>query len=175
MTAEEIKKRLIDNTALFNNIYVIEQNFDILPDNHPHFGAAINYQDLQELRTEFLNQLVDTIVDWIYSSEKYLDLQKCFMSSGKSAAAASAEIIRKASQKFRKSSEHLLVQGQLGELLLFHFIQRIKQAVPLLRKMSITTSSDHERYGADAIHFKVQEDKNIIVLGEAKAYTSKYH
>lgn len=174
MTTEEIKKRIINNDALFNNIYVIEQTFDILPDSHPHFGAAINYQDIQELRTEFLNQLVDTVVDWIYSSEKFFDLQQRFMLSGKSAAAASSAIIRKASQKFRKSNEHLLVQGQLGELLLFHFIQRIKRAVPLLRKMPITTSADHERYGADAIHYKVQDGKNIMVLGEAKAYTSRY-
>ncbi len=48
------------------------------------------------------------------------------------------------------------------------------QAIPLLRKMSITTSSSHERYGADAIHYKIDGNKNIIVLGEAKAYTSKY-
>ena len=59
-------------------------------------------------------------------------------------------------------------------VLLFHFIQRIKHAVPLLRKMPITTSADHERYGADAIHYKVEDNKNIIILGEAKAYTSKY-
>lgn len=174
MTAAEIKRRLINNDALFNNIYVIEQKFDILPDDHTHFGAAINYQDIQELRTEFLEQLIDTVVEWIYSAEKYADLKKRLMTSGRSDAAASAAIVRKASQKFRKSNEQLLIQGQLGELLLFHFIQRIKHATPLLRKMPITTSANHERYGADAIHYKVQNSKNIIVLGEAKAYTSKY-
>ena len=47
-------------------------------------------------------------------------------------------------------------------------------AVPLLRKMPITTSAGHERYGADAIHYKVSEDKNIFILGEAKAYTSEH-
>lgn len=40
--------------------------------------------------------------------------------------------------------------------------------------MNIATSSDHERFGADAIHFKIENDKNIIILGEAKTYTSKY-
>ena len=48
------------------------------------------------------------------------------------------------------------------------------KAVPLLRKMPIMTSSEHERFGADAIHYKVENDKNIIILGEAKTYTSKY-
>lgn len=174
MTSEDVKKKLIANDALFNDIYLIEQTFDILPNDHSHFGAAISYQDISELRSDFLSQLVDTVVDWVYSSEKYADLKGQFMASGKSEAAAVSQIIKKATQKFRRGENTLLIQGQLGELLLFHFIQRIKHAVPLLRKMPITTSADHERYGADAIHYKVEDDKNIIILGEAKAYTSKY-
>ncbi|MBT9685040.1 DUF1837 domain-containing protein [Pseudoflavonifractor sp. MCC625] len=174
MTFEDIRKRLIDNDALFNNIYIVEQSFDILPNDHSHFGAAISYQDISELRKDFLDQLIDTVVDWVYSSEKYDDLKKSFVSSGKSEAAAVSQIIRKAKQKFRRGNDTLLIQGQLGELLLFHFIQHIKHAVPLLRKMPITTSSEHERYGADAIHYKVDGKNNVIILGEAKAYTSKY-
>lgn len=42
----------------------------------------------------------------------------------------------------------------------------------MLRKMPITTSAEHERHGADAIHYCVDGEKNVIVLGEAKAYTS---
>lgn len=76
MTFEDIRKRLIDNDALFNNIYIVEQSFDILPNNHSHFGAAISYQDISELRKDFLDQLIDTVVDWVYSSEKYDDLKK---------------------------------------------------------------------------------------------------
>lgn len=174
MTSEDIKKRSINNDALFNNIYVIEQTFDILPNDHPHFGAAISYQDISELRSDFLNHLVDTVVDWVYSSEKYNDLKRQFIATGKSEAAVVSQIIRKAAQKFRRGEDTLLIQGQLGELLLFHFIQRIKQAIPLLRKMPITTSPAHERYGSDAIHYKVENDKSIVILGEAKAHTSKY-
>ena len=36
------------------------------------------------------------------------------------------------------------------------------------------TSSEHERFGADAIHYKIQDAKNIIILGEAKTYSSNY-
>ena len=157
MTFEDIRKRLIDNDALFNNIYIVEQSFDILPNDHSHFGAAISYQDISELRKDFLDQLIDTVVDWVYSSEKYDDLKKSFVSSGKSEAAAVSQIIRKAKQKFRRGNDTLLIQGQLGELLLFHFIQHIKHAVPLLRKMPITTSSEHERYGADAGLYRYAE------------------
>lgn len=174
MTKEDIEARLIKNDALFKNIYVVEQRFDIVPEDHTHYGAAISYQDLMELRNDFLEQLVDTVVDWVYSSEKYADLKTRFIESGKSDGAAANQVVRKAKSKFRSGDDKLLIQGQLGELLLFHFIQRFKGAVPLLRKMPITTSAEHERYGADAIHYKIENGKNIIVLGEAKAYTSEY-
>ena len=152
------------------------QQYDILPNNKEHIGAYIEYQDIQELRDGFVEELSDTIVDWIYSSEKYEEIKKKLVNSGKSEAAASQYIGRKAKNKFRanKNSENVLIQGQMGELLLYHFIQKCMKAVPLLRKMNIATSSDHERFGADAIHFKIENDKNIIILGEAKTYTSKY-
>lgn len=174
MTKEDIKTRLINNDALFKNIYVVEQQFDIVPEYRKHYGAAVSYQDIMELRSDFLEQLIDTVVDWVYSSEKYADLKAKFIESGKSEGAAASQVVRKAKEKFRRGDDKLLIQGQLGELLLFHFIQRFKGAVPLLRKMSITTSAEHERYGADAIHYKIENGKNVIVLGEAKAYTSDY-
>jgi len=177
LSEKDIISRLINNDSLFNNIYVFYQNFDILPADKSHYGASIAYQDLLELKDEFINELYDTIVDWVYGSEKYIQLKEKAMEKGKSEQAANSEVQRKAKAKFRKSSnaEDLLVQGQLGELLLFHFIQRFQEAVPLLRKMKITTSNKHERFGADAIHFKYEDKKPIIILGEAKTYTSKYH
>lgn len=176
MEEKDILKRLIKNESLFNMIGVTVQQYDILPNNKDHIGAYIEYQDIQELRDEFVEELSDTIVDWIYSSEKYNEIKKKLVDSGKSEAAASQCIGRKAKNKFRanKNSEKDLIQGQMGELLLYHFIQKCMKAVPLLRKMNITTSSNHERFGADAIHFKIENDKNIIILGEAKTYTSKY-
>lgn len=176
MEEKDILKRLIKNDSLFNMIGVIVQRYDILPNNKEHIGAYIEYQDIQELRDGFVEELSDTIVDWIYSSEKYEEIKKKLVNSGKSEAAASQYIGRKAKNKFRanKNSENVLIQGQMGELLLYHFIQKCMKAVPLLRKMNIATSSDHERFGADAIHFKIENDKNIIILGEAKTYTSKY-
>lgn len=157
-------------------IGVVVQQYDILPKNKEHIGAYIEYQDLQELRDEFVEELSYTIVDWIYSSEKYEEIKKNMVNSGMSEAAASEYIGRKAKNKFRanKNSENVLIQGQMGELLLYHFIQKYMKAVPLLRKMKIATSPNHERFGADAIHFKIENGKNIIILGEAKTYTSTY-
>ncbi|MCQ2470412.1 MAG: DUF1837 domain-containing protein [Clostridia bacterium] len=176
LSEAEIEKRIINNNSLFNYIHVVHQNFDIIPSENKHYGTSIEYQDLSELREEFLDELYDTIVSWVYNSEKYAELKTAAISKGKSEDAAASEVQRKAHQKFRgnKSSESLLVQGQLGELLLFHFIQRFEKAAPLLRKMKITTSNKHERFGADAIHFKYENDKPVIILGEAKTYTSEY-
>lgn len=176
LTKEEIESRLINNDSLFNKIHVIQQNFEIIPDDRPHIGASIAYQDIKELRESFITDLYDTITEWVYCSEKYSELLKLEMSQGKSLSVASSSIQRKARSKFRKSDdpEKLLIQGQIGELLLFHFIQRYEKAIPLLRKMKITTSSNVERFGSDAIHYKNENENNIIILGEAKTYTSKY-
>lgn len=176
MEEKDILKRLIKSDPLFNMIHVVNQKYDILPDDKEHLGAYIEYQDICELREDFLEELSDCIVSWIYSSEKYNELRSIAIANGKDERGASHEVCRKARNKFRglHAKDNLLIQGQLGELLLFTFIQRYMQAVPLLRKMPITTSSEHERFGADAIHYKIDNGKNIIVLGEAKTYTSNY-
>jgi len=171
-----IQNNLINNDSLFNYVYVIEQNFDIIPNTNNHYGATIEYQDITELRKEFLNELYDSIQDWVYSSKKYNKLKTIAINKGKTDSAAANEISRQARATFRgnRNSQNILIQGQFGELLLFHFIQRLQKAMPLLRKMKITTSSKHERFGADAIHFKYEQKKPIIILGEAKTYTSEY-
>ena len=172
---KDIKEKLVKNNPLFKDVHIIKQKFDILPADREHYGVNIDYQDIQELREDFINDLLDTVIDWVYSHDKYEELKKKEIRKGKSEAAAFSTIQRKARQKFRKSrGDELLVQGQFGELLLFHFIQRCMEAVPLLRKMKITTSSQHERFGADAIHYKIENEKNIIILGEAKNYSSRY-
>ena len=172
---QDIKDRLLKNDTLFRDVHIIKQKFDILPEDKEHYGASIAFQDIQELREDFINDLLDTIVDWVYSSEKYKELRDKEIENGKTEATAFSTVRRKAEQKFRKGSDSsLLVQGQFGELLLFHFIQKCMEAVPLLRKMHITTSPQHERFGADAIHYKIEGNKNIIILGEAKTYFACY-
>ena len=47
---KDILKRLIKNDALFNYVYVINQRYDILPDDKEHTGTYIKYQDTEELR-----------------------------------------------------------------------------------------------------------------------------
>ena len=178
MQKEEVEQLLINNANLFKTLGVYSQIFDIIPSNKQHYGTYIQYQDIIELRTDFLEALEATITEWVYSFEKRDALKKNFLDKGWSEAQSITKIVRKAKNKFRKNSNSedskLLIQGQLGELFLFNFIQYFFKAVPLLRKMPITTSSNMERFGADAIHYKIDKNKNIIILGESKVYTSDY-
>lgn len=96
MTNEDISKRLIINDALFRNLYIFEQLFDIEPKDKPHVGAAIAYQDIQELRTDFLDELVNTVADWVYSSEKFLKMKQQYMDAGRSEASAASAVLSKA-------------------------------------------------------------------------------
>lgn len=178
MQKEEVEQLLINNANLFKTLGVYSQTFDIIPSNKEHYGTYIQYQDIIELRTDFLEALEATITEWVYSFEKRDALKKNYLDKGWSEAQSITKIVRKAKNKFRKNSNSedskLLIQGQLGELFLFNFIQYFFKAVPLLRKMPITTSSNMERFGADAIHYKIDKNKNIIILGESKVYTSDY-
>ena len=172
----DILNRLTVADSLFRQINIIEDKYDIIPQNKKHIGVHIEFQDLQELLNEFINELEDTIISWIYSREKFNELKEKAINNGKEDSAAYNQIRRKAREKFRSynSDKTLLGQGQMGELLLFHFIQHCMKAIPILRKMPITTSPAHERFGADAIHYKIEHGKHIIILGEAKTYTTKY-
>src|SRR5574344_1313683 len=96
-----INNHLLKNDSLFNYIYVIEQKFSIVPEQNNHYGTSIAFQDLTELRKEFLDELYDSIIDWVYSSKKYAELKNIAIKKGKTESAAAIEIGRRAVDKFR--------------------------------------------------------------------------
>lgn len=170
------KNRIIRNDSLFRFIRVIQQEFDIKPNSKNHIGASIEYQDIQELRGEFLEELIDTMIDWVYSSEKFKKILTKIVHNGKAEVAAFSQIHNKVHKQFRKESDgKLSALGQIGELLLSHFIQRYLGAVPILRKQEIRAISASESICKNAIHYKKENGKNVIILGETKSYTSKYN
>jgi hypothetical protein len=164
---------LIKNDSLFNHLHVINQEFDILP-KAKHYGMAINFTDLQERRADFLSELINTTLDWVYSQSNQERIIGEYQKAGRTQGNAYSALQRSAFEKFRRSDDGKLLQGQFGELLLSNCIQRFFGAVPILRKMPITTSAKIERFGADAIHYKPFGDKHSIYIGEAKSYTSDY-
>lgn len=174
MTVEELDKLRSCTKMFMNHVYWFQQSFGLLPDRE-HLGTSINFSDLQEFRDEFCEELINTIPEWVYSNAKAEGILNDLLSEGRSTLNAQTALRQNTFKKFRSSdSRDVTLQGQFGELLLFNFLQVFFNAIPLLRKMPITTSGAMERFGADAIHYTFKDGKNLFFLGEAKTYTSKY-
>ena len=162
-------KYLTSTDKLTNHIYWFYEDLETLP-KKDHYGLSINYTDLKERRDDFLSELINTVVSWVYNSNKSKVLLDQRFAETKDLGNAMNFVTNQAYNKFRKGYP----QGQFGELLLFNLIQHYYKAVPILRKQNITTSTGHERFGADAIHYKKEGANNIFILGESKCYESKY-
>ena len=159
---------LTNTDLLLKHIYWFYEDLNIEP-RKEHYGLSINYSDIKERRDDFLAELLNTIVNWVYHKSKQ---EKLFNDRLKDTDLGNAMsfIVNQAYSKFRPGHP----QGQFGELLLFNLIQNYYKAIPILRKQRITTSLGHERFGADAIHYKDEENKNVFILGESKCYKSDY-
>jgi hypothetical protein len=174
LAEDELESLLTCTKMLMNHVHVVQQSFNLLPQKD-HFGTCINYIDLQECRDEFCTELINTVSEWVYSQKKATKIINGMLNQGRSPQNAQAAFTQLTFDKFRdRDSRNLFLQGQFGELLLFNFLQSFFSAVPLLRKMPVTTSSGMERFGADAIHYAYKKAKHLFYLGEGKTYTSKY-
>lgn len=161
---------LTHTRSLINHVYWFRQDFNLKPARE-HIGSSIEWTDITDRRSDFIRELVNTVASWVYNktmSKKIIEDRMGLVSND--VQNAYSFLVTQAFSKFRPGYP----QGQLGELLLFNFIQYFFEAVPLLRKQRITTSIGHERFGADAIHFKKTDKNNVIILGESKCYTSDY-
>jgi hypothetical protein len=174
MTPEDLEKLLSCTKMFMNHVHWVQQSFNLIP-SRDHFGTSINFVDLQEFREEFCSELVNTIPEWVYNNAKATTIIDDLIAEGRSGLNAQTAFAMKTFEKFRNSdARDITLQGQFGELLLFNFLQAFFDALPLLRKMPLTTSSEMERFGADAIHYNFKDNKHLLFLGEAKTYTSKY-
>ncbi len=172
MTQEELNQLLSNTEKLFKQIYYFEQIFDIEPKGVIHVGASIAYSDIMPRTNEFLKELRNTVISWVFSQQKAKDLFEKRYRETSDFGNSMAFVDQLAKSKFRSG----FPAGQFGELLLFNFIQYFFKAPPLLRKMSITTSTSLERFGVDALHYGTDaNENNIFYLGEAKSYKTGFN
>ncbi len=164
-----IAKLLCHTDTLFKHIYWFTHDFYLLP-SRDHVGSSINFTDIKSRKDDFLKELINTIAAWVYSKKKIQKMLDDRLAETNDPGNAATFLSTQAFSKFRPGHP----QGQFGELLLFNFIQHFFKAAPLLRKMRITTSIGHERFGADAVHIKIESNKHVLILGESKCYESKY-
>lgn len=164
----DIESLLVKTEALINTMYYVHDDFTLIP-KKDHIGTIINYSDLQQMRDDFVEEMIHTVVKYVYSNEKQNIIINELIGQGRDISDAYSKLTVRAKQKFRPDQ----VQGQFSELLLFNLLQHYFKAVPLLRKMPITTNPKLERNGADALHISYKDGKYVLYLGEAKTYNRK--
>ena len=75
---------------------------------------------------------------------------------------------KKAREKFKESAKN---DGELGELLLFCFLEGHLEAPKILTKLELKTSNQLYVNGSDGVHLKKLSDKKYqLIFGESKTY-----
>lgn len=77
-----------------------------------------------------------------------------------------AHLSKKAREKF---IEYIRNKGELGELILYSFLESHLKAPKILSKLELKTSTSHYVNGADGVHFlKLKNGDYQIIFGESK-------
>jgi len=117
------------------------------------FSLKINANDFdyESLKLNLLDPLIDFSLSR-KTREKYSNKE--------------ATLSRKAREKF---VSYINNKGELGELLLYCFLESHLKAPKILSKLELKTSTSHYVNGADGVHFLKGEDGNYqLIFGESK-------
>lgn len=77
---------------------------------------------------------------------------------------------KKAREKFKVAKKN---EGELGELLLFCFLEGFLEAPKILTKLSLKTSQNVHINGSDAVHLKkISDERYHLIFGESKTYSN---
>jgi hypothetical protein len=104
-----------------------------------------------------IDSLIDPVIDYSISrqvKEKYKNRP--------------GKLSKKAREKFVEYTKN---NGELGELLLFCFLETHLGAPKILTKLELKTSTNNYVNGADGVHFLKMSDGNYqLIFGESKTY-----
>lgn len=125
-----------------------------------HGKYKLNLFMLKINANEFnIGYLVDNLVDPLIEFSLSRNIKEEY--KGKSGTLA-----RKAREKFR---DYLKNKGELGELLLYCFLESHLKAPKILSKLELKTSTSHYVNGSDGVHFLKLENGNYqLIFGESK-------
>ncbi|MGL4561704.1 MAG: HamA C-terminal domain-containing protein [Brevinema sp.] len=128
-------------------------------------SLSIAYQDKNEIIDKFVENLFNAIYFFV-NGNKTPSMTEMMTVMSKSQNTFRA--------RHSNISDTKLIQGQLGELLLWFFIEYFYKAVPLVRKQQVIEygNETNERKGSDAIHvcYDKHSDKYQFFFGESKLY-----
>lgn len=153
-----------DGFGIFHK--VSEEEFDVTNKNYLRMfmlnteNKLFNYDELYEF-------ILPNVTQYVFSRKKLLEIES---DPGKQRT-----IILDALSHLRsiKNNADKGAGGELGEILLYLFLEQDLNAPKLFSKVELKTNSEDYIKGSDGIHFKFRTNKNGIkilqlVIGEAK-------
>jgi hypothetical protein len=147
----EIKEDLYD--TIFKNIDDIEIDNAILRFHYIQFNPSNEPK---------FDKLIDILLEHI--THYSLSVSKRYKSNDE---AYRSRMYREARKLFRNLSK----TGELGEMILWFFLESILKAPQVVAKMDLKTNRNDEVKGADGIHVNITNDDILeIIFGESKLY-----
>lgn len=139
----------------FLKVFSEGKKYDLDGNNLNLFSAKIENNEFKY--STLVDSLFDVFIDFCLSSK-----EKSKLGDGRKYVEAAS--------KFRKYESNT---GELGELLLFSFLETHLEAPKILSKMLLKTSTNDYVKGADGIHLKKLADGAYhLIFGESKLYKS---
>ncbi|MFR9302361.1 MAG: DUF1837 domain-containing protein [Fenollaria massiliensis] len=153
----EICSNSKDVVKIFKNIKDISISNNPDDGNVNIFMCPINARKFDY--NKISSVLVDAVIDYALSKRTI----KCY--KGKYGT-----LSQQARSKLRK---HIENNGELGELLLFCFLEGHLGAPKILTKLEMKTSNNMYVNGSDGVHLlKINNDRYKIIFGESKLYNN---
>lgn len=159
---------LTADTSQFNNVFIpIEHDFSLELANQ-------NSLNIYHLRTENRKFKYEDLTNFCVGNLSQYIFNRKTVKQAKSSA--DIQILynrgRKQLREVRNKNDNG-AGGELGELLLYLFLENCLNAPKLLSKMEIKTTRNQYVYGADGLHLYITKDKNgnplyQFIIGEAK-------
>lgn len=108
----------------------------------------------------------DSLIDSLMEAAGHYCLSRRTWEEYKNKPMCLSRLVR---EKFRKLSSN---KGELGELLMFSFLESDLNAPKLLSKMELKTNPNNYFNGADGVHYlKVSDENYQLIYGESKVYS----
>ena len=153
-----------DGFGIFNKIY--DREFDVVNHNHLRLfmlnteNKLFNYDELYEY-------VLPNVSKYVFSRRKNVETEKNPQKAATIILEALSHLRKTTSDKDRGAG------GELGEILLYLFLEQDLKAPKLFSKVELKTSAQDYVKGSDGIHFKFRtigtgEKILQLVIGEAK-------
>lgn len=147
-----VHKRFLD---LFKTVHI-----DSSPQQSTLNVHILNIESNQFIYSKLVEELRELIISYVHSNRRIEEFNKNYPSY-------SPKPFFEAIQKFRSYNSN---EGELGELLLYAFLEAGLNAPKLLSKMELKTDSNDYIKGSDGVHLLETGDSFQLIFGESKLY-----